>query len=87
MPHTLYFALAAALIGLAWGAYLVRWVLRQPAGEGKMVEIAKAIQEGAMAYLNRQYRTIGYIGLIIFVLLWWFLGVMTALGFAVGAAL
>ncbi len=87
MNTAIQFALIAAVIGLLWGLYLVRWILRQPAGEGKMVEISKAIQEGAMAYLNRQYKTIGYIGVVIFLILWWLLGRNTALGFLVGACL
>jgi K(+)-stimulated pyrophosphate-energized sodium pump len=85
MNQALIFALAAAVVALAWGAFLVRWVLKQPAGEGKMVEIAKAIQEGAKAYLNRQYKTIAAIGAVIFIILWVALGMNIALGFAVGA--
>ena len=81
------FALVAAVIALAWGAFLVRWVLKRPAGEGKMLDIAKAIQEGAKAYLNRQYKTIAAIGVVIFVILWIALGRNVALGFAVGAIL
>ncbi|MEK7655364.1 MAG: sodium-translocating pyrophosphatase [Patescibacteria group bacterium] len=81
------FALGSAVIALVWGALLIRWVLRQPAGEGKMTEIAKAIQEGASAYLNRQYRTIGIIGAVIFVILLLTLGKTMAFGFAVGAIL
>ena len=80
-------ALGAAILALAWGVFLVKWILRQPAGEGKMIEIAKAIQEGAEAYLKRQYRTIGFIGVAIFLVLWWLLGKNMALGFAVGAIL
>lgn len=87
MSQSLQFALGAAILALAWGVFLVKWILRQPSGEGKMVEIAKAIQEGAEAYLKRQYRTIGYIGIVIFIVLWWLLGKNTALGFAVGAIL
>jgi K(+)-stimulated pyrophosphate-energized sodium pump len=87
MSNALPFALGAAILALVWGAFLIRWVLRQPTGEGKMLEIAKAIQEGAGAYLNRQYKTIGWIGLVIFLVLWWALGRNTALGFAVGALL
>ncbi len=87
MNTALIFALASAGIGLAYGAYLVSWVLKRPTGEGKMVEISKAIQEGAMAYLNRQYKTIGLIGAVAFVILWLFLGRNTALGFLVGAVL
>ncbi len=87
MSLSLQFALGAALLALAWGAFLVKWILRQPAGEGKMVEIAKAIQEGAEAYMKRQYRTIGMIGVVIFLILWWLLGRNMALGFAIGAIL
>ncbi len=87
MPQALQFALVSAIVALAWGAYLVRWVLRQPAGEGKMIEIAKAIQVGAEAYLSRQYKTIGAIGLVIFLILWKALGWHTAAGFAIGAIL
>lgn len=85
MNQSLLFALGASVLALGWGAFLVRWILKQPAGEGKMIEIAKAIQEGATAYLKRQYRTIGIIGAIIFVLIWIALGRNMALGFAVGA--
>jgi K(+)-stimulated pyrophosphate-energized sodium pump len=81
------FALGAAILALAWGAYLIRWILKQPQGEGKMVEIAQAISQGAKAYLNRQYKTIGMIGAVIAVILWITLGWNTALGFAVGACL
>ncbi|MCR4279006.1 MAG: sodium-translocating pyrophosphatase [bacterium] len=87
MTNTLQFAFVSAFLALAWGAYLVRWILNQPAGEGKMVEIANAIQEGAKAYLNRQYKTIGMIGAIIFFVLLFTLGKNMALGFAVGALL
>lgn len=87
MPQALQFALGAAILALACGAFLIRWVLRQPAGEGKMLEIAKAIQEGASAFLARQYKTIGIIGAVVFILLWIWIGWTTALGFLVGAVL
>ena len=87
MSHALQFALGAAILALAWGAFLVRWVLKQPTGEGKMVEIAKAIQEGAKAYLVRQNKTVATIGVVIALILWWALGRTTALGFVVGAVL
>jgi K(+)-stimulated pyrophosphate-energized sodium pump len=87
MSHALQFALGAAIIALAWGAYLVRWILRQPSGEGKMVEIAKAIQEGAKAYLIRQNKTVAAIGVAIAIVLWATLGRTTALGFVLGAFL
>jgi K(+)-stimulated pyrophosphate-energized sodium pump len=87
MSPAIQFALGASIIALVWGAILIRWVLNQPAGEGKMVEIAKAIQQGAKAYLGRQNKTIAFIGAIIFIILWLALGRNTALGFAVGATL
>ncbi|MBU0540359.1 sodium-translocating pyrophosphatase [Patescibacteria group bacterium] len=87
MLPSLKFALGAALAAIAWGSFLARWIINKPAGEGKMKEIAAAIQEGAMAYLNRQYRTIAVIGIVIFIVLWVMLGKMMALGFAVGAIL
>jgi K(+)-stimulated pyrophosphate-energized sodium pump len=87
MNSYLIFALVAALVALAWGGYLVKWVLAKSPGEGKMVEIAKAIQEGAKAYLSRQFKVIGIIGAIVFLLLWVTLGINMALGFAVGAFL
>ncbi len=87
MPQALQFALGAAALAILWGLFLIKWILKRPTGEGKMVEIAKAVQEGAGAYLNRQYKTIGAIGLVIFAVLWTWLDRNTALGFAVGAIL
>jgi K(+)-stimulated pyrophosphate-energized sodium pump len=80
-----WFALACSLLALAYGAYAVLWVLRQPAGNETMQRIADAILEGASAYLNRQYMTIGVVGVVVFVLVLVFLDLATALGFAVGA--
>jgi len=81
--------LVASLAGLAailYGAYLAAAIVKLPAGEGKMLGIAKAIQEGASAYLNRQYKTIAIIGVIIFALLAiLFKNFNIAIGFAVGA--
>ncbi|MDD5726518.1 MAG: sodium-translocating pyrophosphatase [Patescibacteria group bacterium] len=87
MTSYFVFALVAALIALGWGAYLVTWILKQSPGEGKMVEISKAIQEGAKAYLARQYKVIAYIGVVVLVLLWLTLGWKMALGFLIGAVL
>jgi K(+)-stimulated pyrophosphate-energized sodium pump len=87
MPQALQFALGASVVAILWGAYLARWVLQQPEGEGKMVEIAKAIREGAEAYLRRQNKTVAAIGAVIFVILFMTLGKNTAFGFAVGAVL
>ena len=57
------------------------------AGTARMQEISAAVREGAQAYLNRQYTTIGIVGLVIFVLAWLLLGVWSAIGFAIGAIL
>ncbi len=78
-------ALACAAIALLYGAWTARWILSQPDGNDRMREIAAAIQSGAKAYLNRQYATIGMVGVVLFVVIWLVLGWLTALGFAIGA--
>lgn len=80
-----YLTVAAAIIGILFAGYLTSWVLRRPKGTDRMQEISAAIQEGASAYLNRQYRTIAIVGVIIVIILYFALGVITALGFVVGA--
>ncbi len=85
--YGLVFALACAVIAIAYGLFAARWVLRQPAGNPRMQEIASAIQEGARAYLNRQYLTIAIAGVVLFVLVGIFLSWYTAVGFAIGAVL
>ncbi len=86
------FALVSGVVGIAYGVYLTFWVLRQDAGNETMQTIALAIQEGASAYLNRQYRTVGVVAGIMFLILWlagiWSdnFGLLTAMGFVVGAA-
>ena len=79
------FPLIASLAALAYGAILILHVLKQPSGDARMQEIARAIQEGARAYLNRQYRTVAAVAVAVFVLLAILLDMRTALGFAVGA--
>ena len=81
------YAIAASLLALLYGAYLIRWIFKLPAGEGKMKGIALAIQEGANAYMARQYKMIAMIGVVVFILLNVFLGTSLALGFLVGAIL
>ena len=81
------YALGASLLALLYGGYLIRWILKQPAGEGKMKGIALAIQEGASAYMARQYKMITAIGVVIFLLLGLILGWNLAMGFLVGAVL
>ena len=86
------FALIAAVAGIAYGLYLAMWVFKLNAGNAKMQEIAKAIQEGAGAYMNRQYRTVGVVAAVLFVLLAGAgafsdkFGILTAVGFLVGAS-
>ncbi len=85
------FALVSGLVGIAYGVYLMFWVLRQDAGNDAMKNIALAIQEGASAYLNRQYRAVGMVAGVMFLILWlagmWseHFGLLTAVGFLVGA--
>ena len=83
----LYFALLCGLFAIAYGAWSVRWILAQPQGNERMREIAAAIQQGASAYLNRQYTTIGIVGVILFFVLGLALNWQTAFGFLIGAVL
>lgn len=85
--HGLSLALGCAILAILFGIVSARWILRQPTGNERMVAIATAIQEGARAYLNRQYLTIGIAGVVLFVLVGVFLSWYTAVGFAVGAVL
>ena len=85
------FAMIAAFVGIAYGGYLVRWVLRLHEGSDTMKAIAGAIQEGAKAYLNRQYTAVAFVAAGLFVILWgagfWSdqFGFLTAVGFLIGA--
>lgn len=85
--HGLSLALGCAILAILFGIVSARWILRQPTGNERMIAIATAIQEGARAYLNRQYLTIGIAGVVLFVLVGIFLSWYTAMGFAVGAVL
>jgi K(+)-stimulated pyrophosphate-energized sodium pump len=88
MSYGLLFALICAIIALVYGGASIRWILAQPAGNERMREIAAAVQQGATAYLNRQYRTIGIVGAILFVVIGAGLNSWTtAVGFAIGAIL
>jgi K(+)-stimulated pyrophosphate-energized sodium pump len=87
--HSVLFALLCAGVGIAWGVVLTVRILRLPAGTERMQEIARAVQEGASAYLRRQYMTIAVVALVVFVGigLWNDLGWYTAFGFLIGAVL
>ena len=87
MTGGLVFALICAVAALVYGIASVKWILAQPEGNERMREISNAIQEGAKAYLNRQYFTIGIVGVVIFAALWLGLDFATAIGFAIGAIL
>ena len=78
---------AAGVLALIWAGFLIVWVLRQPPGTERMQEIARAIQEGASAYLNRQYSIIAAIGLAIYVFLSFTLSWQTGVLFLMGAVL
>jgi K(+)-stimulated pyrophosphate-energized sodium pump len=81
----LLLSIGAGLIALIYGAISIKWILAQPAGNERMQEIAAAIQEGASAYLNRQYTAISFVGIALFIVLGFALGWATAIGFLIGA--
>ncbi len=84
-----FFILGSAVVAIAYGLYLASSIIKLPAGNEKMVAIAKAIQEGATAYLNRQYKVIAMVAVVLFIVLALIpsLGLMTAVAFLVGAVL
>src|SRR6266704_468597 len=87
--HPVLFALVCAGIAVGYGIWLTSWVLGRPAGSERMQEIARAVQEGAAAYLRRQYLTVAVVAVVPFLLLGFYhkLGWGTAVGFLVGAIL
>jgi K(+)-stimulated pyrophosphate-energized sodium pump len=85
ISQALWFALVSGFLAVVYGLILIFWVLKQPQGDAKMQEIAKAIQEGAKAYLARQYRTIAYVAIGLAIILWAALSWKIALGFLIGA--
>ena len=87
MNGYIWFALIASLVAIIYGLLLARTILKKSAGNEKMQSIAKAIQEGASAYLNKQYTTIGYIAVVLFLIIGFALTWKMAIGFLVGAIL
>ncbi len=81
----LYLSIGAGALAIAFGFVSAQWILKQPAGNERMQEIAKAIQEGANAYMVRQYQAISVVGIVLFLALGFALGWKTAGGFAIGA--
>src|SRR5579871_3940697 len=81
------FVIVCGVLALVYGAWAVRSVLASPAGTPRMQEIAAAVQEGARAYLNRQYSTIAIVGIIVGIILGLRLGIHVALGYVIGAVL
>ncbi|MGP6190807.1 MAG: sodium-translocating pyrophosphatase [Vulcanimicrobiaceae bacterium] len=89
MDSSIIFGLIAGLIAIVYGVALINWVLRQPAGNERMQAIAAAIQEGAMAFLKRQYTTVGMVAVVLAIIIAVAppLGWEAALGFVIGAVL
>lgn len=85
MDPIILISLTASFVTLAYSGWLISKILRLPAGDDKMQEIGRAIAEGAQAYLARQYKTIGVVAAVLFVILWFALGAPHALSFLFGA--
>lgn len=85
MSFPLGISIIASAFSIIYGLLLARWVVKQPAGDEKMRDIALAIQQGARAYLSRQYKMVAMIAVVVFILLAVFLNMTTAIAFLVGA--
>ncbi len=88
MSNEILFALAAGLAAVGYGFITIKWIMAKPMGNDEMIKIATAVQEGASAYLDRQYKTIGMVGVALFVIIGLSpIGWHSAVGFAIGAIL
>src|ERR1700757_2326901 len=83
----LWAIIGCGLLAIVYGAWAIQSVLAADPGSQKMQEISAAVREGAQAYLKRQYATIGAVGVVIFLIVGFFLGWLVAVGFAIGALL
>ena len=83
--NSVWLSLVSGFAAIAYGIFLMLRVLSKPQGDDKMRAISKAIQEGATAYLKRQYTTIFFVGVVVAALFWYWLGYLSALGFIIGA--
>ena len=84
MTGIIIFALICGGIGVAYALITAGWVSKQDAGSDRMKQISDAVKEGASAFLNREYRTVAVVAVVLVVLLWIFLGQWTAIGFIIG---
>src|SRR6478609_6039524 len=87
LMNLLFIAIICGLIAVLYGIITTAQVLKAPAGNERMRDIASAVQEGARAYLARQYRTIAVVGVVVVALVLYFLGAVSAIGFLIGALL
>jgi K(+)-stimulated pyrophosphate-energized sodium pump len=87
LEYGLAISLVCAILAIVYGAWSVRWILSLPAGNERMQAIAGAIQEGAAAYMNRQYTTIAIVGLVLFLVVGFALGWSVGIGFLIGAVM
>ncbi len=85
MNNLIYWAIGAGVVAIFYGIYLISNILKASSGNSKMIEIQSAIQEGSSAFLNRQYRTIAVLALIIGIVIFWQIDLVTAVGFLIGA--
>ncbi len=81
----LWLAVGASLLAVIYGIFMARWIIKQSAGNEKMQQIAGAIMEGANAYMNRQYSTIGMVGILLLAVVGFLISWTAAIGFAIGA--
>ena len=84
---SIYFIIACGVLSIVYAIWAIQSVMAADAGNQRMQELAAAIREGATAYRSRQYTTIGIVGVVVFIIVWWQLTPAAAIGFAIGAIL